>query len=342
MEPIPVAILGATGMVGQRMVEALVRHPFFHVTALTGSERSAGKTYGDAATWRLAGDCPSAVTDWIVRPTTPDAMPGGTRIVFSALDSAVAGPIEDSFRDAGFAVVSNASNHRMDTDVPLVIPEVNPEHLALVERQRAEGFIVTNPNCSIVPLAMALAPLHARWPVEAATVATYQAVSGAGYPGESAWDMVGSVHPHPGNEEDKVAIEAQKILGSVDSAATFAVSARCVRVPVADGHMIAAHVRLRGDPSPEDAKAAMREWTGKAPELPSSPRPLLVVTERRDRPSTRFDVDRGNGMACTVGRVERCAVMGLKFFVLGHNTIRGAAGAAIANAELLAVTGRLG
>lgn len=340
MQPIPVAILGATGMVGQRMVEALVRHPFFRVTALTGSERSVDKPYAEAATWRLAGDCPSQVADWIVRPTTPDAMPAGTRLVFSALDSGVAGSIEEQFRAAGFAVVSNASNHRMDADVPLVIPEVNPDHMALVDGRR--GFIVTNPNCSIIPVAMTLAPLHARWPVEAATVATYQAVSGAGYPGESAWDMVGSVHPHAGNEEDKVAVEAQKILGAVDRAAPFAVSARCVRVPVADGHLVAVHVRLKGDPSPEDAKAAIREWTGKAPELPSSPRPLLVVSERRDRPSTRFDVDRGGGMTCTVGRVERCSVMGLKFFALAHNTVRGAAGAAIANGELLAVTGRLG
>jgi aspartate-semialdehyde dehydrogenase len=340
MQPIPVAILGATGMVGQRMVEALVHHPFFRVTALTGSERSVDKRYAEAATWRLAGDCPPQFADWIVRPTTSDAMPAGTRLAISALDSGVAGPIEEQFRAAGFAVVSNASNHRMDADVPLVIPEVNPDHLSLVEG--CSGFIVTNPNCSIIPVAMALAPLHARWPVEAATVATYQAVSGAGYPGESAWDMIGSVHPHAGNEEDKMAVEAQKILGAAEQAAPFAVSARCVRVPVADGHLVAVHVRLRGDPSPEDAKAAMREWTGKAPELPSSPRPLLVVTDRRDRPSTRFDVDRGSGMTCTVGRVERCSVMGLKFFALAHNTVRGAAGAAIANGELLAVTGRLG
>jgi aspartate-semialdehyde dehydrogenase len=340
MEPIPVAVLGATGMVGQRMVEALVRHPFFRVTALTGSERSVDKPYAEAATWRLAGDCPSRFSDWIVQPSTPEAMPAGTRIAFSALDSGVAGSIEEQFRAAGFAVVSNASNHRMDPDVPLVIPEVNPDHLSLVAGRR--GFIVTNPNCSIIPVAMALAPLHARWPVEAATVATYQAVSGAGYPGESAWDMVGSVHPHAGNEEDKMAVEAQKILGTADRAAPFAVSARCVRVPVADGHLVAVHVRLKGDPSPEDAKAAMREWTGNAPELPSSPRPLLVVSERRDRPSTRFDVDRGGGMTCTVGRVERCSVMGLKFFALAHNTVRGAAGAAIANGELLAVMGRLG
>jgi aspartate-semialdehyde dehydrogenase len=340
MQPIPVAILGATGMVGQRMVEALVHHPFFRVTALTGSERSVDKRYVEAATWRLAGDCPQQLADWIVRPTTPEAMPAGTRLAFSALDSGVAGTVEEQFRAAGFAVVSNASNHRMDADVPLVIPEINPDHLSLVENRR--GFIVTNPNCSIIPVAMALAPLHARWPVEAATVATYQAVSGAGYPGESAWDMIGSVHPHAGNEEEKMAVEAQKILGTADTAAPFAVSARCVRVPVADGHLVAVHVRLRGNPSPEDAKAAMREWTGKAPELPSSPRPLLSLTERRDRPSTRFDVDRGSGMTCTVGRVERCSVMGLKFFALAHNTVRGAAGAAIANGELLAVTGRLG
>jgi len=223
--------------------------------------------------------------------------------------------------------------------VPLVVPEVNPEHLALIDKQ-GPGFIVANPNCCAVPLAIALAPLHARWGVQAAVVATWQAVSGAGYPGESAWDMVGNVHPHAGNEEQKLAIEPQKLLGTPDSPAQFDISARCVRVPVADGHLLSVNLRLRGQPSVQAVQDALLRFEGNAPPLPSSPRPLIIHQPGRDRPSPRFDVDAGSGMATTVGRIEACAVMGVKFFVLGHNTVRGAAGAAIANLELLWQTGR--
>ena len=338
---VPVAILGATGMVGQRMVALLVNHPLFELAALAASERSADRPYGEAATWRLAGEIPVRAAAMRVVGCEPAALPKGVRVVFSALDAKVAGPVEAAFREAGFAVITNASPWRTDPTVPLVIPEVNPDHLALVDRQ-GPGFIVANPNCAAVPLAMALAPLHRRWGVQAVTVSTWQAVSGAGYPGESAWDMVGSVHPHASlSEEAKVQSEPQKILGSLDGPAAFPISARCVRVPVADGHLVSAQVRLSGDPSPEAVAACLAEWPGDAPDLPSCPRPPLRVTSRLDRPNTRLDADNGGGMAVTIGRVERCAVMGVKFFALAHNTLRGAAGAAVANGELLHATGRL-
>ena len=332
---IPIGILGATGMVGQRMIERLQGHPLFTIAAVGASERSAGQPYGQATTWRLEGDVPGSVRTMEVIPCLPQAMPPEIRVVLSALDSSVARQIESEFRAAGFAVISNASAWRMDPQVPLVIPEVNPGALSLIEAQ-GPGFIVANPNCCAIPLAMALAPLHRRWGVEAVTVSTWQAVSGAGYPGESAWDMVASVHPHAGNEEEKLAEEPQKILG-----ADFPVSARCVRVPVADGHLLGIHIRLTGDPSAEAVERCLREWQGEGPVLPSCPRPPLHVDARRDRPSPRLDSGAGGGMTITIGRVERCAVMGIKLYALGHNTIRGAAGAAIANAELLQLRGHL-
>lgn len=339
---IPVGILGATGMVGQRMVSLLDRHPWFELATACASQRSAGRSLREAAEWRLDGEIPDSAGRLPVRGCDPAELPAGVRLVFSALDAQVAGPIEQAFRAAGFAVVTNASPWRTDPAVPLVIPEVNPDHLALVGRQ-GPGFIVANPNCAAVPLAMVLAPLHRRWGVEAATVSTWQAVSGAGYPGESAWDMVGSVHPHSNlSEEAKVASEPKKILGSIDEPAPIAVSARCVRVPAADGHMVGANIRLCGDPPPDEVAACLREWSGEAPDLPSCPRPPLRLSDRVDRPNLRLDAGAGGGMAVTVGRVERCAVMGVKLYALAHNTIRGAAGAAIANAELLVATGRVG
>jgi aspartate-semialdehyde dehydrogenase len=340
MSPTPVAILGATGMVGQRMVALLSAHPGFQIAAVAASERSAGKTFADATNWVLEGDCPTSVADMMVRSCGPDAMPGGVRIALSAMDAQPAGPIEAAFRDAGWAVVTNASAHRQDDDIPLIVPEVNPDHLSLLDRQ-GPGCIVANPNCCAIPLALSLAPLHERWGVTAVCVSTWQAVSGAGYPGESAWDMVGSVHPHAGAEEAKLAIEPLKILGGVDAPAQFPISARCVRVPVADGHLLGVQVRLEGSPSAAAVAAAMAEWQGNGPELHMCPRPPLRITTRRHRPSPRHDIGAGGGMAVTVGRIEECDVMGVKFFALGHNTIRGAAGAAIANAELLLKMGRV-
>jgi len=342
---VPVAILGATGMVGQRMVQLLEGHPWLELVTLGASERSAGRSYGEAAPWRLPGACPPRVAAMTVQPCEPAHLPPGLKLVLSALDARPARAIEAAFRDAGCAVVTNASAHRMDPQVPLLIPEVNPGHLGLCDAQTGgdphRGYIVANPNCCAIPVAMALAPLQERWGVQAAIVSTWQAVSGAGYPGESAWDMIGSVHPHPGNEEEKLREEPQKILGAAGAPATFPVSARCVRVPTADGHLVAIHARLAGSPSVQEVHQALATWTGSGPALPSCPQPPLILTERRDRPATRFDVDAGGGMAITVGRIEACEIMGVKLYALAHNTIRGAAGAAIANAELLVATGRL-
>ena len=340
MTSTPVAILGATGMVGQRMVALLAEHPTLQVAAVAASQRSAGKTYAEASNWVLEGDAPTEIGLMVVRPCDPAEMPGGVKIALSALDAAVAGPIEEAFRDAGWAVVTNASAHRHQPDVPLIVPEVNPDHLSLLDRQ-GPGCIVANPNCCAIPLSLTLAPLQERWGVEAVCVSTWQAVSGAGYPGESAWDMVGSVHPHPGAEEEKLAHEPLKILGTADQAADFPISARCVRVPVADGHLLSVQVRLTGSPSAAEVAEVFQSWQGNGPDLHTCPRPPLAVTTRRHRPSPRHDIGRGGGMTVTVGRIEDCAVMGIKYFALGHNTIRGAAGAAIANAELLVVSGRL-
>ena len=341
MKPIPVGVLGATGMVGQRMIATLARHPFLRVAWVGASERSAGRPYGEAVRWVLPGEPPEDVARLVVSSCEPDRVPAHLSMLLSALDGAAARPLEPTLAEAGFAVVTNASPHRQNPRVPLVIPEVNPDHLSVLDCRAGRGFILANPNCCAIPVAMALAPLHRRWPVQAMTVATWQAVSGAGYPGEPSYDIVGTVHPHAGDEEEKLDQEPQKLLGLPGQPAPFRVSARCVRVPVADGHLVGMNVRLQGDPSPEEALEALRSWQGEGPELPSCPRPPLRVTTRRDRPSTRQDVDAGDGMIVTVGRVEACPVMGLKLYALGHNAIRGAAGAAIANAEPLISTGRV-
>lgn len=333
-----VAILGATGMVGQRLVQLLDRHPRFRVAELCASDRSAGRRYGEAAPWRLEGE--PLLQDRVVLPCTPDAV--RSRVVISALDKAVAAELEPAFRDRGAVVISNASAFRMAPGVPLVIPEVNPDHLELV--RGATGAIVTNPNCTCIPAVMTLAPLHRAFGVEAVTVASYQAISGAGYPGEPSWDILGAVHPHAGDEEQKVAEETRKLLGrrvgDRIEPAPFPVAARCVRVPVVDGHLVACHVKLRGQPSVDEVVAALEAFRAPVP-LPSSPVPLLRLTARRDRPNSRLDAGAGDGMAVTVGRVEPCEVMTVKFFALAHNTIRGAAGAAVANAELMDATGLL-
>jgi aspartate-semialdehyde dehydrogenase len=336
MQRKPVAILGATGMVGQRMLQLLAGHPWFELVYIAASSRSAGKPFKEASVWRLPGDPPAELAGMVVGECSPSSLPEGVRLVFSALDSKAAGPIEARFAEAGCYVISNAGNHRMDPSIPLVIPEVNPGHLELLEGRPG---IVTNPNCCAIPLALSLAPLHERWGVEAVCVSTYQAVSGAGYPGESAWDMVANVHPHSVKEETKLSQEPRKILGSSRKPASLPISARCVRVPTADGHLLAVQARLSSSPPLEEVRQCMAEWRGNAPQLPSSPTPLLRFVEGRDRPSPRFDSMAGGGMALSIGRLESCEVMGIKYFVLGHNTIRGAAGAALANAELLCHSG---
>lgn len=330
---IPIAILGATGMVGQRMIQLLQDHPWFEIKYIGASSRSSAKTYAQACMWRLEGFCPPNIASMVVHDCSVDSIDPSIRIVLSALDTNVAGEIETAMAHAGKFVVSNASNHRMDTDVPLVIPEVNPDTIDQACREKTSA-IITNPNCCAIPLALSLAPLLQRWTIESCVVSTWQAVSGAGYPGESAWDMVGSVHPHAGNEEEKLAIEPCKILHK-----NFPISARCVRVPVADGHLLSVQVKFTESPSPEEALDAWSQYTNPVAHLPSSPTPLFYLHTERHRPSPRFDIGAGKGMGISIGRVEKCAVMGLKYFVLAHNTIRGAAGAAIANAELLVTKG---
>ena len=329
---IPVGILGATGMVGQRLLQLLDSHPYFEPVFLGASRRSAGKPYAEASRWRLAGQVAPRFAQQMLHECVPENLPETVKIVFSALDGSVAGPIESAFKNAGCFVISNASAWRMAPDVPLIIPEINASAMALLGEKPQSG-IIANPNCCVIPLCLALAPLHNAFGVEAAIVSTYQAVSGAGYPGESAWDMVGTVHPHAGNEEFKLAEEPPKILS-----AEIDISARCVRVPVADGHLLGVNLKLSQQVSPEAAMECLSSWQPEIPQLPSSPNPVLQLMTQRDRPSPRFDIHAGNGMAVSIGRVEKCPIMGLKLFALGHNTIRGAAGAAIINGELLVET----
>jgi aspartate-semialdehyde dehydrogenase len=332
MPKIRVGVLGATGMVGQHVIARLSAHPWFELGSLAASSRSAGRSFGEAARWLLPGDPPDGVLERRVVAATPEDVPD--RIVISALDRGPAAEIEPRFAEAGRWVLTNASAYRLHGEVPLVVPEVNADHVEALRGR--SGGIVANPNCTATPVVMALAAL-APWGIEAVTVASWQAVSGAGYPGDSAYDLIGNARPHPGDEEEKLAAEPRKMLGSVDRWADFALSARCVRVPVVDGHLVAVHVRTQRRIAPDEAIAAFRSLP--AVDLPSAPIPPLRVAAERDRPSARWDAGAGDGMAVTIGRVEPCPVLGLKFFALAHNAVRGAAGAALLNAELLVTRG---
>jgi aspartate-semialdehyde dehydrogenase len=341
---IPVVILGATGAVGQRFVSLLDRHPWFRVAALAASERSAGKPYGEAVRWFLDRPLP----EWAREMKVVECRAGvDARIAFSGLDASVAGTIEDEFAAAGLAVVSNSRNHRMDADVPLLVPEVNADHLDLVAGQRArrpgKGFIVTNPNCSTIGLVMAAAPLHRALGITRLIVTTLQAISGAGYPGVPSADILDNVIPYIGGEEEKMESETLKILGSVRAPASFPVSAHCHRVQVSDGHTLAISLETQERASPEEASRILREYRSPLAGLglPSLPERPIDVREEPDRPQPRFDRMAGDGMVVTVGRVRRCKVLSLKLEALVHNTIRGAAGAAILNAELLKAKGLL-
>ena len=345
MDAIEVGVVGATGMVGQRFVSLLARHPWFRLTWLAASERSEGKAYKSVAPWKLNTPIPGGSADRIVDACVPGK---GPKVVFSGLDASVAGDIEGAFAAAGHIVVSNARNFRMDPLVPLLIPEVNAEHLKLVAEQRRaknwKGAIVTNPNCSTIVLAMALAPLR-QFNIRSVVVSTMQAVSGAGYPGVPSLDILGNVVPFIGGEEEKMQSETLKILGDDGGRAPYpaVVSAHTNRVPVIDGHTMTVSVAFEQKPAIEAIKDAMRQFSGKPQELwlPSAPQPPLVVTEEPNRPQPRLDVDLGGGMTVTIGRVRECPVMHAKFVALGHNTVRGAAGAAILNAELMHAEGML-
>jgi aspartate-semialdehyde dehydrogenase len=340
-EKIPVAILGATGTVGQKFVRLLADHPWFEIAAVAASASSAGRRYSEAARWREPVALPAHVGDMIVREC---AAPLPARVVFSALDAEVAGPIEQAFAQTGAYVVTNTRTHRMEPDVPLLIPEANADHLSLIDRQGQErgwkGAILANPNCSTAALAMALAPLHRAFEVQRLFVSTMQAISGAGYPGVASLDIVG--------EEEKIERESRKILGTLSAGlvqpAEFAVSAHTNRVPVVDGHMMTVSVGFGRRVSPEEALAALRRF--RAPPcvagLPSSPALPIEVDDRPDRPQPRLDLDRGHGMAVTVGRIRACPLLDIRMVVLGHNTIRGAAGQAVQIAELLVAEGHVG
>ena len=343
-----VGILGATGMVGQQFLRLLDGHPFFRPVWLAASGRSEGRLYGEAATWRLGGGMPRAAEGKRVEACTPAK---GPRLVFSALDATAAAELEPAFAAAGHIVVSNARSFRMLEDVPLLIPEINPDHLALIQIQRRErgwrGAIVTNPNCSVVALAMSLAPLRP-FGIRTVLTTTMQAVSGAGYPGVPSFDIVGNVIPEiGGGEEEKIESEANKILGMLtDGRVTphpAIVSAHTNRVPVIDGHTLTVSVSLEGAPGAEEIARAMRTWRGRPQQLrlPSAPEAPIEVLDEPFRPQPRLDADRGRGMAVTVGRIRRCPVLGTKFVALAHNTVRGAAGAAILNAELMQAEGLL-
>jgi aspartate-semialdehyde dehydrogenase len=347
-EKIPVSVLGATGTVGQKFVRLLADHPWFELAGVAASSASAGRPYEEVARWRESVTLPPSIAGMVVRDCTPP-LPG--RIVFSALDAEVAGPIEQAFANAGAFVVTNARTHRMDGDVPLLIPEVNADHVALVDCQREsrgwKGAILANPNCSTAALALALAPLHRAFGIERLFVSTMQAVSGAGYPGVPSLDIVGNVIPHIGGEEEKIERESRKILGTLSNGAVepgqFALSVHTNRVAVVDGHMATVSVGFAQRVRPDDALAVLRDFRGSArvAGLPSSPTPPIEVDARIDRPQPRLDLDRGAGMAVTVGRLRPCPVLDLRLVVLGHNTMRGAAGQGVQIAELLVAEGRV-
>ena len=334
-----VGILGATGTVGQRFVQLLEGHPQFEITALAASDRSAGKPYVEACAWKLSGDIPEAVRDIEVSQIEP---PLDCDIVFSSLPSNVARETEEAFARAGYPVISNSSCYRMDEDVPLLIPEINHEHVGLIQMQQqrrgfGKGFIVTNPNCAVASFAPPLAALHRKFGVESAIVTTMQAISGAGYPGVSSMDISDNVLPYIAGEEPKVETEAQKILGDFVNGsirnADFSVSAQCFRVDVIDGHTASVRVNLKETPTLEDVVSAMENFPSLS--LHSSPEKFIEVLEEPSRPQPRLDRDNGKGMTITVGRIFPDNVFDYRFVSLSHNTVRGAAGSAILNAELL-------
>jgi len=342
-----VGILGATGAVGQTFIRLLADHPWFTVAEVAASEQSAGHSYREAANWLSGKPIPPSVADLTVKATRPEEL--DCDFVFSGLSSSVAGEVERAFAEAGFPVISNAKNYRMHDDVPLLLPEVNPDHSALIDKQDwgSDGFIVTNPNCSTVGLVCGLRPLMDAFEVEAVQVTMLQALSGAGYPGVPSLDAVGNVVPYIGGEEDKLATEPKKILGTLRDGtvqpADLPVSAQCTRVPVRNGHLACTSVRFEDDVGPEAVTEALRSFRSPlaGAGLPSAPDPFLQVLDAPDAPQPQRHVDAGGGMTVSVGRIQNCAVNDVKFVLLSHNTVRGAAGGALLNAELLVQEGRI-
>lgn len=343
-----VGILGATGMVGQRFIQLLENHPQFEITALAASDRSQGKEFQDACSWRLAGEMPAFVKPMTVAAPEP---PLDCELIFSSLPGDIARASEGAFASAGFPVISNSSAFRMDADVPLLIPEINHDHLALIDVQRErsgqQGYLVTNPNCSTIMLALALAPLQRKFGLDSVVVTTMQALSGAGYPGVPSLAISDNVLPFIDGEEEKIERETLKILGELEGAAIkeagMTVSAQCHRVNVTDGHLAAVRVKLTRAARLEEVTEALASFSSLPQELGlySAPKYPIIVREEPDRPQPRLDRDAGNGMSITIGRIQPDNVLDYRFVVLSHNTIRGAAGAAILNAELLMATGKL-
>jgi aspartate-semialdehyde dehydrogenase len=340
-------VLGATGMVGQRLVHLLADHPWFELTEVAASEKSSGRTYEEAAQWHLGALMPAAARSLVVKGLEPSL---DCDFVFSALDSSVAGEAEEEFARAGYPVVSNSRNHRMDVDVPLLIPEVNAAHLGAIPVQQKNrgyqrGFIVTNPNCSTAGLVLVLKPLADAFGLEKIFVVTMQAVSGAGYPGVASLDIVGNVVPFISGEEEKMEAEPQKLLGKWDGGrfvdAGLGISAHCNRVPVQDGHLECVSVSLKKIASLKEVREVLREFAVDAElaSLPTAVKNPILVLEEEDRPQPRRDLHAGNGMAAVVGRVRECPLLDVKLTLLSHNLVRGAAGAALLNAELLAARG---
>lgn len=343
---IPVGILAATGSVGQRFIQHLVDHPWFEIVALTGSERTAGRPYGEGVNWLLPGDPPPAVADMIVQPTEPNLEP---RVLFSALPTAEARELEPKFAQAGYIVLTNASPFRMDPCVPLLIPEVNPEHTALISRQKEEygwdGWIVANANCSTTSIVLPLQILHQAYGVETAVVVTMQAISGAGYPGVPSLDIMDNVIPYIGGEDGKLETEPRKLCGTYANGAIemapFKVSAQANRVPVIDGHLGSVSVKLSQSASAEEVIKLFQTW--QPPEiirdLPTMPKSVFIYRPEANRPQPRLDRDAGNGLAWTVGGVRKCPVNDIRFLSITHNTLRGAASGSVLNAELLVKQG---
>lgn len=338
------AVLGATGSVGQIFIQLLSGHPWFEVSVVAASERSTGLKYSEAAKWRLPTSIPENISNLEVVDIEPKAVRNveDVDVVFSALPSEVAGKAEESFAEAGYVVVSNASAHRMDPDVPMLNPEVNCDHVSLIDEQRKRrkwsGAIVTNPNCSTTVLTLSMKPIYDDFGIEKMIVSTMQAISGAGYPGVASLDIVDNVIPFIKDEEEKMQIETLKIFGSPSKPADFKISASCHRVPTLDGHMEAVFIQTKRQADPELVVAAMEKFVGEPQrlKLPTAPANPIVVKHSEDRPQTRLDRMEGGGMSVVVGRVRKDSVLkGVKYIVLGHNTIRGAAGCGVLNAEYL-------
>ena len=350
----PIGILGATGMVGQRYIQLLERHPWFEITWLAASDRSSGKSYGEAAKWRLDTPLPARIANMIVSPAEPSAAANGNqtapKIIFSSIDAPIARELEPRFAAAGCAVISNSSAFRMAPNVPLVLPEVNADHLHLIEeqswRKQSGGYIVTNSNCTVMGPVLALKPIVDRFGIEQIFATSMQAGSGAGYPGVASMDILDNVVPYIPNEEEKMEEEMLKLLGSLDGHTVkpliARMSASCNRVPVVDGHTVSVSIKLGKPATREEILAAWAEFRPLARQnLPTAPEQPVEWAPQPDRPQPRLDRNRGNGMAVTVGRLRPCGVLDWKFTVLSHNTIRGAAVATILNAELLASLGKL-